>query len=94
MHYTFFFSCLAYLNNVCCFQTGGADSASGGSGGSGMECMQLRSQPEPFHYLISEQAKSLVALQVSWLAFQHLPAHVYFGVLFVFAETDLYQTVG
>ncbi|CAK1600776.1 unnamed protein product [Parnassius mnemosyne] len=28
-----------------------------------MECMQLRSQPGPFHYLISEQAKSLVALQ-------------------------------
>ncbi|XP_026315280.1 uncharacterized protein LOC113226763 isoform X2 [Hyposmocoma kahamanoa] len=46
-------------NNV----TGGADSASGGSGGSGMECMQLRSPPGPFHYLISEQAKSLVALQ-------------------------------
>ncbi|XP_048003555.1 serine/arginine-rich splicing factor SR45 isoform X2 [Leguminivora glycinivorella] len=44
-------------------KTGGGDSASGGSGGSGMECMQLRSQPEPFHYLISEQAKSLVALQ-------------------------------
>ncbi|CAG4983610.1 unnamed protein product [Parnassius apollo] len=41
-------------------ETGGADS---GSGGSGMECMQLRSQPGPFHYLISEQAKSLVALQ-------------------------------
>lgn len=46
-------------NNV----TGGADSASGGSGGSGMECLQLRSPPGPFHYLISEQAKSLVALQ-------------------------------
>ncbi|XP_059055520.1 uncharacterized protein LOC131849457 [Achroia grisella] len=46
-------------NNV----TGGADSASGGSGGSGMECIQLRSPPGPFHYLISEQAKSLVALQ-------------------------------
>ncbi|KOB79226.1 Javelin-like [Operophtera brumata] len=45
------------------FQTGGADSASGGSGGSGMECLQLRTPPEPFHYLISEQAKSLVALQ-------------------------------
>ncbi|RVE48679.1 hypothetical protein evm_006645 [Chilo suppressalis] len=44
-------------------QTGGADSASGGSGGSGMECIQLRSPPGPFHYLISEQAKSLVALQ-------------------------------
>ncbi|XP_045494796.1 uncharacterized protein LOC123693654 [Colias croceus] len=44
--------------------TGGADSASGGSGGSGMECLQLRSPPHPsFHYLISEQAKSLVALQ-------------------------------
>ncbi|XP_052739334.1 uncharacterized protein LOC112047276 isoform X2 [Bicyclus anynana] len=43
--------------------TGGADSASGGSGGSGMECLQLRSPPGPFHYLISEQAKSLVALQ-------------------------------
>ncbi|XP_037975367.2 uncharacterized protein LOC105383292 isoform X3 [Plutella xylostella] len=28
-----------------------------------MECMQLRSPPGPFHYLISEQAKSLVALQ-------------------------------
>ncbi|XP_068632507.1 uncharacterized protein jvl isoform X2 [Battus philenor] len=28
-----------------------------------MDCMQLRSQPGPFHYLISEQAKSLVALQ-------------------------------
>ncbi|CAH0581519.1 unnamed protein product [Chrysodeixis includens] len=46
-------------NNV----TGGADSASGGSGGSGMECLQLRSPPGPFNYLISEQAKSLVALQ-------------------------------
>ncbi|XP_041988524.1 actin cytoskeleton-regulatory complex protein pan1 [Aricia agestis] len=46
-------------NNV----TGGGDSASGGSGGSGMECLQLRSPPGPFHYLISEQAKSLVALQ-------------------------------
>ncbi|CAK1540687.1 unnamed protein product [Leptosia nina] len=44
-------------------QTGGADSASGGSGGSGMECMQLRSTPGPFHYPISEQTKSLVALQ-------------------------------
>ncbi|XP_072938741.1 uncharacterized protein jvl isoform X2 [Epargyreus clarus] len=28
-----------------------------------MECMQLRSTPGPFHYLMSEQAKSLVALQ-------------------------------
>lgn len=33
--------------------------SSGGSGG--MDCMPLR--PGPFHYLISEQAKSLVALQ-------------------------------
>ncbi|XP_013175490.1 PREDICTED: serine/arginine repetitive matrix protein 1 [Papilio xuthus] len=48
-------------NNV----TGGADSGSGGSGGSGsgMDCLQLRAQPGPFHYLISEQAKSFVALQ-------------------------------
>ncbi|XP_076227285.1 javelin-like [Nomia melanderi] len=38
-------------------------SVSGGNGGSGggMDCMPLR--PGPFHYLISEQAKSLVALQ-------------------------------
>ncbi|CAG4949172.1 unnamed protein product [Colias eurytheme] len=49
---------------IVALQTGGADSASGGSGGSGMECLQLRSPPHPsFHYLISEQAKSLVALQ-------------------------------
>lgn len=50
------------------FQTGGAESGSGGSGGSGMECLQLRSPPPGpghFQYLISEQAKSLVALQVS-----------------------------
>lgn len=52
-------------SDILLLQTGGADSASGGSGGSGMECMQLRSPPGPFHYLISEQAKSLVALQVS-----------------------------
>lgn len=32
-----------------------------GGGGGGMDCMPLR--PGPFHYLISEQAKSLVALQ-------------------------------
>ncbi|XP_046744410.1 uncharacterized protein LOC124410120 isoform X3 [Diprion similis] len=31
------------------------------SGGGGMDCLPLR--PGPFHYLISEQAKSLVALQ-------------------------------
>lgn len=38
-------------------------SCSGGnvSSGGGMDCMPLR--PGPFHYLISEQAKSLVALQ-------------------------------
>ncbi|GBP18386.1 hypothetical protein EVAR_14779_1 [Eumeta japonica] len=42
---------------------GSADSASGGSGGSGMECLQLRSPPGAYDYLISEQAKSLVALQ-------------------------------
>ncbi|XP_065156843.1 coiled-coil domain-containing protein 158-like isoform X2 [Atheta coriaria] len=35
----------------------------GGEPGSGMDCLQLRQQPGPFHYLISEQAKSLVALQ-------------------------------
>ncbi|KPJ06944.1 hypothetical protein RR48_11443 [Papilio machaon] len=28
-----------------------------------MDCLQLRAQPGPFHYLISEQAKSFVALQ-------------------------------
>lgn len=44
-------------------QTGGTDSASGGSGGSGMECLQLRSPPGPFHYLMTEQAKSLQELQ-------------------------------
>lgn len=33
-------------------------------GPGGMDCLQLRHQPAgPFHYLISEQAKSLVALQ-------------------------------
>lgn len=30
---------------------------------SGMDCLQLRQPTGPFHYLISEQAKSLVALQ-------------------------------
>lgn len=34
---------------------------SSGSGVGGMDCMPLR--PGPFHYLINEQAKSLVALQ-------------------------------
>lgn len=58
-------------------QTGGGDSASGGSGGSGMECMQLRSTPGPFHYLMSEQAKSLVALQVCLLYYVYLVAILY-----------------
>lgn len=35
----------------------------GGESGSGMDCLQLRQPPGPFHYLINEQAKSLVALQ-------------------------------
>lgn len=57
------------------FQTGGADSGSGGSGGSGsgMECLQMRAQPGPFHYLISEQAKSFVALQVRRLPTDTVP---------------------
>lgn len=38
-------------------------SFQGGEPGSGMDCLQLRQPPGPFHYLISEQAKSLVALQ-------------------------------
>ncbi|XP_043250279.1 uncharacterized protein LOC122396173 [Colletes gigas] len=40
---------------------GGSCSSGNSSSGSGMDCMPLR--PGPFHYLISEQAKSLVALQ-------------------------------
>lgn len=39
----------------------GVGSGSSGVGVGGMDCMPLR--PGPFHYLISEQAKSLVALQ-------------------------------
>ncbi|KAI4457725.1 wasp interacting protein-related [Holotrichia oblita] len=35
----------------------------GGEPNSGMDCLQLRQSAGPFHYLISEQAKSLVALQ-------------------------------
>jgi len=37
------------------------------SGGAppGMDCMPLQRSAGPFHYLIHEQAKSLVALQVS-----------------------------
>jgi len=30
-----------------------------------MDCMPMQRSPGPFHYLIHEQAKSLVALQVS-----------------------------
>lgn len=38
---------------------------SGGPGGLGMDCLQLRSPttPGPFHYLINEHSKSLIALQ-------------------------------
>lgn len=39
----------------------GVGSGGSGVGVGGMDCMPLR--PGPFHYLISEQAKSLVALQ-------------------------------
>lgn len=35
----------------------------GGDPNSGMDLLQLRQPPGPFHYLINEQAKSLVALQ-------------------------------
>ncbi|XP_033350295.1 uncharacterized protein DDB_G0284459 isoform X3 [Bombus vosnesenskii] len=43
--------------------SGGNSSSGGGnsSSGGGMDCMPLR--PGPFHYLINEQAKSLIALQ-------------------------------
>ncbi|XP_053978401.1 uncharacterized protein LOC128876240 isoform X1 [Hylaeus volcanicus] len=40
---------------------GGSCSGGNSSSGGDMDCMPLR--PGPFHYLISEQAKSLVALQ-------------------------------
>ncbi|XP_012527492.1 uncharacterized protein LOC105831697 isoform X2 [Monomorium pharaonis] len=40
---------------------GGGGGSGSGVGVGGMDCMPLR--PGPFHYLISEQAKSLVALQ-------------------------------
>lgn len=40
---------------------GAGNGVGSNSGVSGMDCMPLR--PGPFHYLISEQAKSLVALQ-------------------------------
>ncbi|XP_076752754.1 javelin-like isoform X2 [Xylocopa sonorina] len=39
----------------------GSGSGGNSSSGGGMDCMPLR--PGPFHYLINEQAKSLVALQ-------------------------------
>ncbi|KAK2589148.1 hypothetical protein KPH14_001967 [Odynerus spinipes] len=41
--------------------SGGNIVGSSGVSGGGMDCMPLR--PGPFHYLINEQAKSLVALQ-------------------------------
>ncbi|XP_046436138.1 extracellular matrix-binding protein ebh isoform X1 [Neodiprion fabricii] len=46
-----------------CYRQCSSGSTEGGvvSGGGGMDCLPLR--PGPFHYLISEQAKSLVALQ-------------------------------
>ncbi|XP_076655625.1 javelin-like isoform X1 [Halictus rubicundus] len=40
---------------------GSVNGVNSSSSGGGMDCMPLR--PGPFHYLISEQAKSLVALQ-------------------------------
>jgi predicted nuclease with TOPRIM domain len=46
------------------YNTGAPFLYSGGEAvGPGMDCLQLRQPPGPFHYLISEQAKSLVALQ-------------------------------
>lgn len=46
-----------------CFSFQAPDS--GGPGGLGMDCLQLRSPtaPGPFHYLINEHSKSLIALQ-------------------------------
>lgn len=46
---------MALLELFCFFQ--------GGDPNSGMDLLQLRQPPGPFHYLINEQAKSLVALQ-------------------------------
>ncbi|XP_071627059.1 uncharacterized protein Jvl isoform X1 [Temnothorax longispinosus] len=74
----FYVPCTPYVYQQCgSGSSGGGGSTEGvvvnvgasngvGSGGSGvgvggMDCMPLR--PGPFHYLISEQAKSLVALQ-------------------------------
>ncbi|XP_044257758.1 uncharacterized protein LOC123006907 isoform X5 [Tribolium madens] len=46
------------------YNTGAPFLYSGGEAVSpGMDCLQLRQPPGPFHYLINEQAKSLVALQ-------------------------------
>ncbi|XP_071627067.1 uncharacterized protein Jvl isoform X2 [Temnothorax longispinosus] len=73
----FYVPCTPYVYQCGSGSSGGGGSTEGvvvnvgasngvGSGGSGvgvggMDCMPLR--PGPFHYLISEQAKSLVALQ-------------------------------
>ncbi|XP_077274863.1 javelin-like isoform X2 [Temnothorax americanus] len=73
----FYVPCAPYVYQCGSGSSGGGGSTEGvvvnvgasngvGSGGSGigvggMDCMPLR--PGPFHYLISEQAKSLVALQ-------------------------------
>ncbi|XP_076239445.1 javelin-like [Calliopsis andreniformis] len=60
----FYVSCTPYTYQ--CGSGGSTEGVVGSSGGNsssggGMDCMPLR--PGPFHYLISEQAKSLVALQ-------------------------------
>ncbi|XP_067215075.1 serine-rich adhesin for platelets [Linepithema humile] len=72
----FYVPCTSYAYQQCgSGSSGGGGSTEGvvvsvgagngvgnsGSGVGGMDCMPLR--PGPFHYLISEQAKSLVALQ-------------------------------
>ncbi|XP_048513138.1 uncharacterized protein LOC105687879 isoform X2 [Athalia rosae] len=58
MNREFYVPCAPYAYPQC-----SSGSTEGGviSGGGGMDCLPLR--PGPFHYLISEQAKSLVALQ-------------------------------
>ncbi|XP_046744326.1 uncharacterized protein LOC124410120 isoform X2 [Diprion similis] len=58
MNRGFYVPCTPYAYPQC-----SSGSTEGGvvSGGGGMDCLPLR--PGPFHYLISEQAKSLVALQ-------------------------------
>ncbi|XP_025158985.1 transcription initiation factor TFIID subunit 1 [Harpegnathos saltator] len=70
----FYVPCTPYAYQQCGSNSGDGGSGStegvvvsvgagngGGGGVGGMDCMPLR--PGPFHYLISEQAKSLVALQ-------------------------------